>query len=183
MATGVFIAGFSSILTGLNFIVTTHQMRAPGLTWFKLRLFVWSIYATSIILVLATAVLAITLFPMAVERIWKVGVFNPALGGDPILFQHLFWFYSHSAVYIMILPGMGVVSELVTAYARKRIFGYVFVAFSSIVIGFLVWGHHMFVAGQSVYGATAFSILGPTMIRSNCSLCSILSPRGCTPCI
>jgi cytochrome c oxidase subunit 1 len=162
MATGVFISGFSSILTGLNFIVTTHQMRAPGVTWLKLRLFVWSNYATSVILVLATPVLAITLFLMAIERIWKVGVFNPALGGDPLLFQHLFWFYSHPAVYIMILPGMGVVSELVTAYSRKRIFGYVFVAFSSIaiaVLGFLVWGHHMFVAGQSTYGAMAFSIL------------------------
>jgi cytochrome c oxidase subunit I len=162
MATGVFISGFSSILTGLNFIATTHQMRAPGVTWLKLRLFVWSNYATSLILVLATPVLAITLFLMAVERIWKVGVFNPAIGGDPILFQHLFWFYSHPAVYIMILPGMGVVSELITAHSRKRIFGYVFVAFSSIAIaflGFLVWGHHMFVAGQSVYGAMTFSIL------------------------
>jgi cytochrome c oxidase subunit I len=162
MATGVFIAGFSSILTGLNFIVTTHTMRAPGVKWLQLRLFVWSNYATSLILVLATPVLAITLLLMAVERIWKVGVFNPALGGDPLLFQHLFWFYSHPAVYIMILPGMGVVSELVTAYSRKRIFGYVFVAFSSIaiaVIGFLVWGHHMFVSGQSTYGAMVFSIL------------------------
>jgi cytochrome c oxidase subunit 1 len=162
MATGVFIAGFSTILTGLNFIVTTHEMRAPGLTWFKLRLFVWSNYATSVIMVLATPVLAITLFLVAAERIWKVGVFNPALGGDPLLFQHLFWFYSHPAVYIMILPGMGVVSELIAAYSRKRVFGYTFVALSSVaigLIGFLVWGHHMFVAGQSPYGAMAFSFL------------------------
>src|SRR5438045_9242940 len=162
MATGIFIAGFGSILTGLNFIVTTHKMRAPGMTWARLPLFVWSLYATSIILVLATPVLAITLALVAVERVWRLGIFDPALGGDPLLFQHLFWFYSHPAVYIMILPGMGVVSELVTAYSRKRIFGYVFVAFSSIaiaVIGFLVWGHHMFVAGQSTYGALTFSIL------------------------
>jgi cytochrome c oxidase subunit I len=113
MATGVFINGFSSILTGLNFIVTIHKMRAPGMTWFRLRLFIWSMYATSLILVLATPVLAMTLTLMALERIWHVGVFDPALGGDPLLFQHLFWFYSHPAVYIMILPGMGVVSELI----------------------------------------------------------------------
>ncbi|HEY0792249.1 MAG TPA: cbb3-type cytochrome c oxidase subunit I [Chthoniobacterales bacterium] len=162
MATGVFISGFSSILTGLNFIVTTHQMRAPGVTWFNLRLFVWSNYATSLILVLATPVLAITLFLMALERIWKVGVFNPALGGDPLLFQHLFWFYSHPAVYVMILPGMGVVSELIAAYSQKRVFGYKFVAFASIaiaVLGFLVWGHHMFVSSESVYAGLTFSIL------------------------
>jgi cytochrome c oxidase subunit 1 len=162
MATGVFVTGCSSILTGLNFIITTHKMRAPGLTWFRLRLFVWSLYATSLILVLATPVLAITLFLMALERIWKVGVFNPALGGDPLLFQHLFWFYSHPAVYIMILPGMGVVSELIAAFARKRVFGYTFVAFSSLAIallGFLVWGHHMFVSSQSVYAGMVFSFL------------------------
>jgi cytochrome c oxidase subunit 1 len=162
MAAGIFIAGFSSILTGLNFIVTTHKLRAPGVTWFRLRLFVWSLYSTSIILVLATPVLAITLTLMAVERIWKVGIFNPVLGGDPVLFQHLFWFYSHPAVYIMILPGMGVVSELIAAFARKRVFGYTFVAFSSVaiaVLGFLVWGHHMFVSSQSVYASMAFSFL------------------------
>jgi cytochrome c oxidase subunit I len=162
MATGIFVAGFSSILTGLNFIVTIHAMRAPGLTWFRLRLFVWSLYATSLILVLATPVLAITLFLLGLERIWKVGVFDPALGGDPLLFQHLFWFYSHPAVYIMILPGMGVVSELISAFARKRVFGYVFVAFSSLaiaLIGFLVWGHHMFVSSQSVLAGMIFSFL------------------------
>src|SRR5438045_1044406 len=162
MATGIFIAGFGSILTGLNFIVTTHKMRAPGMTWARLPLFVWSLYATSIILVLATPVLAITLALVAVERVWGVGIFDPALGGDPILFQHLFWFYSHPAVYIMILPGMGVVSELVTTHSQRRIFGYTFVAFSSLaiaVIGFLVWGHHMFVSGQSQYASLMFSIL------------------------
>ncbi len=162
MATGIFISGFSSILTGLNFIVTTHQMRAPGVTWFRLRLFVWSMYATSLILVLATPVLAITLVLMALERVWKVGIFNPALGGDPILFQHLFWFYSHPAVYIMVLPGMGVVSELIAAFSRKRVFGYKFVAFSSVaiaVLGFLVWGHHMFVSSESVYAGMIFSVL------------------------
>src|SRR2546423_2148815 len=162
MAAGIFIAGFSSIITGMNFIVTTHKMRAPGLTWFRLPLFLWSMYATSLILVLATPVLAITLALMSLERIWGIGIFNPKLGGDPVLFQHLFWFYSHPAVYIMILPGMGVVSEVITCFSRKEIFGYHFVAFSSVaiaVIGFLVWGHHMFVSSQSVYAGMVFSIL------------------------
>ena len=158
---GVFITGFSSIATGLNFIVTIHKMRAPGLTWFRLPLFVWTLYTTSLILVLATPVLAITLFLMALERMFGVGIFDPALGGDPVLFQHLFWFYSHPAVYIMILPGMGVISEIIACFARKRIFGYRFVAYASIaiaVLGFLVWGHHMFVSGQSVY-ADEFQLL------------------------
>ena len=162
MALGIFIAGFGSILTGLNFIITIQKMRAPGLTWFRLPLFIWSMYSTSIILVLATPVLAITLALMALERFWGVGIFNPKLGGDPVLFQHLFWFYSHPAVYIMILPGMGVVSELVTCFSRKKIFGYYFVAFSSVaiaVIGFLVWGHHMFVSSQSIYAGMVFSFL------------------------
>jgi cytochrome c oxidase subunit I len=159
---GIFISGFSSILTGLNFIVTIHTMRAPGLNWFRLPLFIWSHYATAIIMVLGTPVIAITLALVGLERIWHVGIFDPALGGDPILFQHLFWFYSHPAVYIMILPGMGVVSELVTTHAQRRIFGYSFVAFSSVaiaVIGFLVWGHHMFVSGQSQYASMMFSVL------------------------
>ncbi len=161
-ALGVFITGFSSILTGLNFIVTIHKMRAPGLTWFRLPLFIWAIYATSIIQVLGTPVLAIAIVLVAVERLLHVGVFDPALGGDPILFQHLFWFYSHPAVYIMILPSMGVMSELVTAFSKKRIFGYNFIAFSSIAIAaisFLVWGHHMYVSGQSVYASLVFSAL------------------------
>jgi cytochrome c oxidase subunit 1 len=162
MAVGVFITGFSSILTGLNFIVTMHTMRAPGLTWFRMPLFLWSLYATSVIFVLGTPVLAISLLALVVERVFGVGIFNPGLGGDPLLFQHLFWFYSHPAVYVMILPGMGVVSEVVPCFARKRIFGYGFVAFSSVaiaVIGFLVWGHHMFVSGQSVYAGLIFSVL------------------------
>jgi cytochrome c oxidase subunit 1 len=162
MATGIFIAGFSSIATGLNFIVTTHMMRAPGLRWFRLPLFVWSLYATSLILVLATPVLAITLVLMALERLFGVGIFNPALGGDPLLFQHLFWFYSHPAVYIMILPGMGVTSEIIACYARKRVFGYKIVALASLaiaVLGFLVWGHHMFVSSQSIYAGMVFSVL------------------------
>jgi len=161
MATGVFIAGFGSILTGLNFIVTIHKMRAPGLTWFRLPLFIWSLYATSIILVLATPVLAITLALLSLERIWGLGIFDPALGGDPVLFQHLFWFYSHPAVYIMILPGMAVVSETITCFSRKPIFGYQFVAFASIaiaVLGFVAWGHHMFVSSQSIYAGMVFSI-------------------------
>jgi cytochrome c oxidase subunit 1 len=161
-ALGVFITGFSSILTGLNFIVTIHKMRAPGLTWFRLPLFIWAIYATSIIQVLGTPVVAIAILLVAVERLFHVGVFDPALGGDPILFQHLFWFYSHPAVYIMILPSMGVMSELVTAFSKKRIFGYNFIAFSSVAIAaisFLVWGHHMYVSGQSVYASLVFSAL------------------------
>ena len=159
---GAFIVGFSSILTGLNFIVTVHRMRAPGLTWFRLPLFVWAIYATSLVQLLATPVLAITLVMLMVERIAGVGIFDPALGGDPLLYQHMFWFYSHPAVYIMILPAMGVASEVVAAFTRKKIFGYKFVAFSSLAIaflGFLVWAHHMFVAGISVYSAMIFSFL------------------------
>jgi cytochrome c oxidase subunit 1 len=159
---GAFIMGFSSILTGLNFIVTIHKMRAPGLTWFRLPLFIWSNYATSLIQVLATPVIGITLLLLGVERVWGVGIFDPALGGDPVLFQHLFWFYSHPAVYIMILPAFGVISELISTFSRKRIFGYEFIAFSSIaiaVLGFLVWGHHMFVSSQSVYAGLVFSFL------------------------
>ena len=162
VACGILIAGFSSILTGLNFVVTTHRMRAPGMTWFRLPLFVWSLYATSIILLLATPVLAMLLGLVAIERITGVGIFSVALGGDPLLFQHLFWFYSHPAVYIMILPSMGVVSEVFPCFARKNIFGYHFIALASVAIavfGFLVWGHHMFVAGQSVYAGMTFSVL------------------------
>jgi cytochrome c oxidase subunit 1 len=159
---GVFIVGFSSILTGLNFIVTVHTMRAPGMYWSRLPLFVWSIYATSLIQVLGTPVLAITLVLVAAERLLNLGIFNPALGGDPVLFQHLFWFYSHPAVYIMIVPGMGVISEIVTCFSRKRIFGYGAIAGASLalaVISFLVWGHHIFVAGQSIYAGMIFSFL------------------------
>lgn len=162
MAAGVFVAGFSSIFTGLNFIVTIHRLRAPGLTWFRLPLFVWSLYSTSIILVLATPVLALTLLLMALERGFGVGIFDPKIGGDPLLFQHLFWFYSHPAVYIMILPGMGVVSETVSCFARKPIFGYKVMAFATLSIatlGFLVWGHHMFVSSQSIYAGLVFSLL------------------------
>jgi cytochrome c oxidase subunit 1 len=159
---GAFLAGFSSILTGLNFIITVHKMRAPGLTWFRLPLFVWAHYATSLIQLLATPVLAITLLALLVERLTHVGIFDPKLGGDPILMQHMFWFYSHPAVYIMILPGMGVVSEVIACFARKPIFGYKLVAFSSLaiaVISFVVWGHHMFVTTQSPYAAMVFSFL------------------------
>lgn len=161
-AVGIFISGFASIATGLNFIVTIHRMRAPGLTWFRLPIFIWSHYATSLIFVLATPVLAVTLLMIAVERIFQVGIFDPALGGDPVLFQHMFWFYSHPAVYIMILPAMAVVSEIIPAFSRKPLFGYKAVAYSSIAIavfGFLVWGHHMFVAGTSIYSAMVFSLL------------------------
>ncbi|MGA8143562.1 MAG: cytochrome c oxidase subunit I [Candidatus Acidiferrales bacterium] len=161
-ALGVFITGFSSILTGLNFIVTIHKMRAPGMTWFRMPLFIWALYATSVIFILGTPVIAITIFLLGLERLLHVGIFDPAVGGDPILFQHLFWFYSHPAVYIMILPAMGVISEVVTCFSKKRIFGYSIVAFSSMaiaIISFLVWGHHMFVTGQSVYAGLIFSVL------------------------
>src|SRR6476620_10920275 len=159
-ALGIFIAGFSSILTGLNFIVTVHRMRAPGMTWFRMPLFVWANYATSLIQVLGTPVLAVTIVLLFVERVFHLGIFDPARGGDPVLFQHLFWFYSHPAVYIMVLPGMGVASELISTFSRKPVFGYGFVAFSSVAIavfGFLVWAHHLFVAGISTYAAMVFS--------------------------
>jgi cytochrome c oxidase subunit I len=161
-AVGIFISGFSSILTGLNFIVTVHRMRAPGMTWFRLPLFVWSMYATSIIQVLGTPVVAVTIVLVGCERLFHIGIFDPTLGGDPVLFQHLFWFYSHPAVYIMVLPAMAVISELVSVYSRKSVFGYHFVAFASVaiaVIGFLVWGHHLFVSTQSVYAGMVFSFL------------------------
>jgi cytochrome c oxidase subunit 1 len=161
-AIGIFLAGFSSIFTGLNFIVTVHRMRCPGMTWFRLPLFVWSHYATSIIMILGTPVLAITLVLVALERTLDIGVFDPSKGGDPLLFQHLFWFYSHPAVYIMILPGMAVISEVISTFSRKRVFGYTAVAFSSVAIavfGFLVWEHHMFIMGVSQYSALVFSLL------------------------
>jgi cytochrome c oxidase subunit I len=159
---GLFITGFSSILTGLNFIVTIHTMRAPGMTWFRLPLFIWSTYATSLIMILGTPVIAITLLLVALERIVHIGIFDPRLGGDPVLFQHFFWFYSHPAVYIMVLPGMGVISEVISTHSRKNVFGYSFVAFSSIAIavfGFLVWGHHLFTSSQSVYAGMIFSMV------------------------
>ena len=157
-----FINGFSSIFTGLNFIVTVHRMRAPGMTWSRLPLFIWATYATSLIMILGTPVIAITLVLLVLERVFHLGIFDPKLGGDPLLFQHLFWFYSHPAVYIMILPSMGIISELIACFSRKRIFGFNFVALSSVasaVLGFLVWAHHMFVAGMSVYAALIFSFL------------------------
>lgn len=160
-----FVAGFSSILTGLNFLVTIHKMRAPGLTWFRLPLFIWAHYATSVIQLLGTPVVAISVFLIGLEKLAGVGIFDPRIGGDPILFQHMFWFYSHPAVYIMILPGMGVISEIIACFSRNRIFGYEFIAFSSVaiaIIGFLVWGHHLYLSGQSLYAGFVFSLL--TMI-------------------
>jgi cytochrome c oxidase subunit 1 len=159
---GAFIAGFSSILTGLNFVATIHTMRAPGMTWFRLPLFIWAHYATALIQVLGTPVVAITLVLMMLERGLHLGIFDPTLGGDPVLFQHLFWFYSHPAVYIMILPAMGVISEMIACSSRKRVFGYPFVAFSSLaiaIIGFFVWGHHLYVSSQSVYIGLVFSFI------------------------
>jgi cytochrome c oxidase subunit 1 len=159
---GVFLLGFSSILTGLNFIATIHRMRPPGMGWFDLPLFLWALYATGIIQIIATPVLGITVALGFVERLFHLGLFMPEYGGDPVLFQHFFWFYSHPAVYIMILPAMGIVSEVVSVFSRKPIFGYRFIAMSSIaiaVIGFLVWGHHMFVSGQSAWASMIFSFL------------------------
>ena len=160
-----FVLGFSSILTGLNFVTTVHRLKAPGMTWFKMPLSVWSLYSTAWVQVLATPIIGITLLLVAVERWFGVGIFDPALGGDPVLYQHLFWIYSHPAVYIMILPAMGVVSEIIPVFARRTIFGYKFIAFSSIAIalfGSLVWAHHMFTAGMSNTGQFVFSLL--TMI-------------------
>ncbi len=157
-----FLAGFSSILTALNFIVTVHKMRAPGMTWFRLPLFVWAAYATSVIVMLGTPVIAITLLLVVFERAFHLPIFSPELGGDPVLFQHLFWFYSHPAVYIMILPAFGVISELVANFSRKRVFGYHAIAFSSLAIaglGFFVWGHHLFVSSQSMYEGVVFSVI------------------------
>lgn len=162
MTFGVFVIGFSSILTGVNFITTIHKMRAPGLSWDKLPLFCWGLYATSIIQILATPVLAITILLVGMERILGIGIFDPALGGDPILYQHFFWFYSHPAVYIMIVPGFGIVSEIISTFSRKTIFGYWAIALSSLAIafiGFLVWGHHMFVSGQASLASMVFSFL------------------------
>jgi cytochrome c oxidase subunit I len=161
-AFGAFILGFSSIFTGLNFIVTMHKMRPPGMNWFRLPLFCWALYSTALIQVLATPVIGITLLMMIIERTVHIGIFDAALGGDPVLFQHFFWFYSHPAVYIMIVPAFGVIGEIIPVFSRKRIFGYKFIAISSLAIaflGFLVWGHHMFVSGQSVLAGTIFSAI------------------------
>jgi cytochrome c oxidase subunit I len=161
-AFGAFILGFSSIFTGLNFIVTIHKLRPPGMTFFRMPLFVWALYSTALIQVLATPVIGITLLMMIVERVFGLGIFDPALGGDPVLFQHFFWFYSHPAVYIMIVPAFGVVSEIIPVFSRKRLFGYQFIAISSLAIaflGFLVWGHHMFTSGQSILAGTIFSAI------------------------
>ena len=159
---GVFILGLSSILTGINLVTTTHRLRAPGMTWYRLPLFVWATYATAWVQILATPVLGITLFLVLLDRVFGVGVFNPSEGGDPIMYQHLFWIYSHPAVYIMILPAMGVVSDLIPVFARKTVFGYKAIAYSGIAIasvGSLVWGHHMFVSGQSDFADVLFSLL------------------------
>jgi len=173
VASGVFILGFSSIFTGINFIVTIHRLRPRGMTWFRMPLFLWALYATAVIQVLATPVLGITVLLLVVERVMQVGIFDPALGGDPVLFQHFFWFYSHPAVYIMILPAMGIISELISVHSRKHIFGYRFIAFSSVAIaifGFLVWGHHMFTSGQSplmnaIFSLITFSVSIPSAIK------------------
>lgn len=170
---GAFILGFSSIFTGINFLVTINTMRPKGMTWFRMPLFLWSLYATSIIQILATPVLGITLLLLICERLMNIGIFDPAYGGDPVLFQHFFWFYSHPAVYIMILPGMGVISELIAVYSQKKIFGYSFIAFSSVAIalvGFLVWGHHMFTSGQSsvvnvIFSAITFTVAIPSAVK------------------
>ena len=157
-----FILGFSSILTGLNFITTIHRMRAPGMTWFKMPLFVWALYSTGWVQILATPIIGITLLLVGIERLFGVGIFDPALGGDPVLYQHLLWIYSHPAVYIMVLPGLGVVSEILPVFARRTIFGYKFIAFSSVAIaavGSLVWAHHMFTVGMSNTGMFVFSFL------------------------
>jgi len=162
MTLAAFVLGFSSILTGVNFIATVHKLRAPGMGWFQLPLFVWSMYATALIQIMATPVLAITLLLLTAERVFHIGIFDPKLGGDPVLFQHFFWFYSHPAVYIMIVPGFAIISEIIPVFSKKTIFGYKAIAFSSVaiaIVGFLVWGHHMFVSGQSTLAGAIFSFL------------------------
>ncbi|GIU79760.1 MAG: cytochrome c oxidase subunit 1 [Bryobacteraceae bacterium] len=162
MVLAAFVLGFSSIFTGVNFIATIHKLRAPGMGWFEMPLFAWGMYATALIQILATPVLGITLLLIVMERVLGVGIFDPQLGGDPVLFQHFFWFYSHPAVYIMILPAMAVISEVIPTFSRKTIFGYKAIAFSSVAIallGFLVWAHHMFVAGMSLFAGAIFSFL------------------------
>jgi cytochrome c oxidase subunit I len=162
MVMAAFVLGFSSIFTGLNFIATIHKLRAPGMGWFQMPLFAWSMYATALIQVMATPVLAITLLLLFMERTFHVGIFDPQLGGDPVLFQHFFWFYSHPAVYIMIVPGFAIISEIIPVFSKKTIFGYRAIAFSSVaiaIVGFLVWGHHMFVSGQSTLAGAIFSFL------------------------
>lgn len=161
-ALGIFVVGFSSIATGVNFITTVHMMRTKGMRWMRLPLFAWAMYATSLVMVLATPVLAMSLLMIVAERAFGLPIFDPRTGGDPVLFQHLFWFYSHPAVYIMILPAMGVVSEIIACEARRRVFGYQFMVYAMMVIailGFMVWGHHMFVSGQSPYASMVFSFL------------------------
>jgi cytochrome c oxidase subunit 1 len=162
MTMAVFILGFSSIFTGLNFIATVHKLRAPGMGWFDMPLFVWGIYATGVIQILATQVLAITLVLLLIERVFQIGIFDSRIGGDPVLFQHFFWFYSHPAVYIMILPGMAIISEIIPTFSRKTIFGYRAIAYSSVslaLLSFIVWGHHLFVAGESDLANVVFSAL------------------------
>ncbi len=173
MTMGAFILGFSSIFTGINFLVTIHKLRPKGMTWFKMPLLLWALYGTALIQVLATPVLGITLLLLIAERVLGVGIFDPNLGGDPVLYQHFFWFYSHPAVYIMILPGMGIISEMISVHSRKHIFGYKFIAFSSLaiaILGFLVWGHHMFTSGQSglmnmIFSFLTFSVSIPSAIK------------------
>jgi len=173
MTFGVFVLGFSSIFTGLNFVVTIHKLRPPGMTWFRMPLFLWGIYATAVLQILATPVIGITMLLLIVERTTGIGIFDPAMGGDPVLFQHFFWFYSHPAVYIMILPGMAIISELIATFSHKHIFGYSFIAFSSVAIAlfsFLVWGHHMFTSGMSplaamLFSALTFSVSIPTAVK------------------
>jgi cytochrome c oxidase subunit 1 len=173
VATAVFILGFSSIFTGMNFIVTIHRLRPPGMTWFRMPLFLWALYAAGVLQVMATPVIGITVALLAMERAFGIGIFDPSLGGDPILFQHFFWFYSHPAVYIMILPPMGIISELISVHSHKHIFGYKFIAFSSVAIAvfsFLVWGHHMFVSSQSplmnvIFSAITFSVAIPSAVK------------------
>jgi len=169
---GVFILGFSSIFTGINFVVTIHKLRPQGMTWFRMPLFLWGLYATAIIQILATPVLGMTVLLLIVERLFHIGIFDPALGGDPVLYQHFFWFYSHPAVYIMILPAMGIISELVSTFSHRHIFGYRFIAYSSIAIAFLsflVWGHHMFTTESAlasmIFSALTFSVAIPSAVK------------------
>jgi cytochrome c oxidase subunit 1 len=172
MVMAAFILGFSSILTGLNFIVTVHKLRAPGMGWFDMPLFVWAVYSSAIIQVLATPVIGITLLLLVFERTFNVGIFDPSLGGDPVLYQHFFWFYSHPVVYVMILPGMGIISDVLAVHSHKKIFGYRAIAYSSLgiaAVSFIVWGHHMFTSmselASAVFSGLTFLVAIPTAVK------------------
>ncbi len=158
----IFLVGVSSTLTGINFLVTILKMRAPGMTFTRMPLFCWGQLATAPLLMIATTALAAALAALFMERQFGVPFYDPTKGGSPVLWQHMFWFYSHPAVYIMILPAFGIMSEVISVFSRKPVFGYRMIAFSSAAIalaGFMVWAHHMFTSGIAPYMQLPFMVL------------------------